>query len=126
MGKLAASIDRRSGWSATTLLIDDPKSMQPYKLKPADPGNAWQIKLRLADLDQYLANRNQMIGALLIVGDDQIIPFHGLPNPTDDDDEFVSSDNPYTTTDENYFAPEFRARMASWTLANERRPGPSH
>jgi tetratricopeptide (TPR) repeat protein len=107
MGKLSNSIDRRSDWSATTLLIDDPESLRPFKLTPADPGNAWQIKLRLSDLDQFLANRNQMIGALLIVGDDNIIPFHGLPNPTDDDDEFVASDNPYATTDENYFAPEW-------------------
>jgi hypothetical protein len=30
-----------------------------------------------------------------------------LPNPTDDDDEIIPSDNPYATTDANYFAPEW-------------------
>jgi tetratricopeptide (TPR) repeat protein len=107
MQELTDAVERRPDWSAVIVLIDDPDSLTPFKLKPADPGNAWQIKLRLADLDEYLANRNRMIGALLIIGDDQIIPFHGLPNPTDDDDEFVASDNPYSTTDENYFAPEW-------------------
>jgi hypothetical protein len=48
-----------------------------------------------------------MIGAVLIVGDHNIIPFHMLPNPTDDEDAEVPSDNPYATTDENYFVPEW-------------------
>jgi hypothetical protein len=74
---------------------------------PCDPGNAWQIKLRLADLDQALAERGEMIGAVLIVGGHNIVPFHLLPNPTDDDDDSVPSDNPYAATDENYFAPEW-------------------
>jgi hypothetical protein len=48
-----------------------------------------------------------MIGAVLIVGGDRIIPFHSLPNPTDDDDASVASDNPYAASDENYLAPEW-------------------
>jgi hypothetical protein len=48
-----------------------------------------------------------MIGAVMIVGGDSIVPFHHLPNPTDDDDEAVASDNPYATSDENYLAPEW-------------------
>jgi hypothetical protein len=48
-----------------------------------------------------------MIGAVAIVGGHRIIPFHLLPNPTEDDDDHVPSDNPYATTDENYFAPEW-------------------
>ncbi len=48
-----------------------------------------------------------MIGALLIVGGHEIVPFHMLPNPTDDEDQEVPSDNPYASTDENYFVPEW-------------------
>lgn len=44
-----------------------------------------------------------MIGALLIIGGHDIVPFHMLPNPTDDSDTNVPSDNPYATLDENYF-----------------------
>lgn len=104
---LVESVRRRSGWTAYRLYIDDPNTFEPFGLSPADPANAWQIKLRLADLDQALGRRGEMIGALLIVGGDRIVPFHLLPNPTDDDDEIIPSDNPYATTDENYFIPEW-------------------
>ncbi len=104
---LIEGIRRRYGWNAYRIYMDDPKTMEPFGLAPVDPGNAWQIKLRLADLDQVLSRRGEMIGALLIVGGDGIIPFHLLPNPTDDDDEVIPSDNPYATRDENYFLPEW-------------------
>ncbi len=104
---LVEIVRRRPGWTAYRIYVDDPATLEPFGLTAADPANAWQIKLRLADLDKALATRAEMIGALLIVGGDNIIPFHKLPNPIDDDDEFVFSDNPYATTDENYFAPEW-------------------
>jgi hypothetical protein len=104
---LIEAVRRRSGWTAYRVYVDDPQTLDPFGLSPADPANAWQIKLRITDLDLALAQRGEMIGALLIIGGESIVPFHTLPNPTDDDDEIVASDNPYATTDENYFAPEW-------------------
>lgn len=104
---LVEAVRRRRGWTAYRVYVDDPNVLLPLGLSPADPGNAWQIKLRLADLDHALAARGEMIGALLILGGGGIVPFHLLPNPTDDDDQTVPSDNPYSTTDENYFVPEW-------------------
>lgn len=104
---LKKAVRRRPGWTAYRIYIDDPSSIARFGLSPVDPSNTWKIKLRLSDLDQVLGKRGEMIGALLIVGGDQIVPFHTLPNPTDDDDQVVPSDNPYSTTDENYFAPEW-------------------
>lgn len=105
--QLVEAVRRRPRWSAYRIYIDDPQTLEPFGLGPVDPGNAWQIKLRLADIDQILGQRGEMIGALLIVGGDGVIPFHMLPNPTDDDDDVIPSDNPYASTDENYFAPEW-------------------
>jgi Flp pilus assembly protein TadD len=105
--KLVAAVRKRPGWSAHKIYVDEPGSLKPFGLSPVDPSNAWQVKLRLADLDRSLADQEKMIGALLIIGGDSIIPFHKLPNPTDDEDDEVPSDNPYATTDENYFAPEW-------------------
>lgn len=105
--RLVETIRRKRGWGAHRVYIDHPRSLKPFGLLPCDPANAWQIKLRLADIDQVLAERGEMIGAVLIVGGPEVIPFHLLPNPTDDDDDGVPSDNPYATTDENYFAPEW-------------------
>lgn len=46
-----------------------------------------------------------MIGALLIVGGQDVVPFHKLPNPVDDIDIDIPSDNPYASLDEDYFIP---------------------
>ncbi|HEY70233.1 MAG TPA: tetratricopeptide repeat protein [Anaerolineae bacterium] len=105
--QLVEAVRRRSRWSAYRIYIDDPQTLDSFGLGPVDPGNAWQIKLRLADIDKVLAQRGEMVAALLIVGGDNVVPFHMLPNPTDDDDDAIPSDNPYATTDENYFAPEW-------------------
>ena len=104
---LITTAQRRPRWTAYLVYVDDPPSLQPFGLIPADPRNPWQIKLQLADLDEVLGRRGQMIGAVLIVGGDRILPFHSLPNPTDDDDASVASDNPYAASDENYLAPEW-------------------
>lgn len=105
--RLVEAVRRKRGWSAYRVYVDQPRSLRQFGMMPCDPGNAWQIKLRLADIDQVLADRGEMIGAVVIVGGPKVVPFHMLPNPTDDDDQAVPSDNPYATTDENYFAPEW-------------------
>lgn len=104
---LVETVRRHRGWSAYRIYLDDPQSLKSFRIPPAEPLNAWQLKLRLADLDRALGRRGEMIAALLIVGGARIVPFHTLPNPTDDDDDVVPSDNPYASTDENYFAPEW-------------------
>lgn len=107
INSLIKAVQRRPNWNAYHLYIDDSASMEKWGLEAVDAQNAWQVKLRLADLDQALKKQNEMVGALLIIGNENIIPFHMLPNPTDDDDEIIYSDNPYATTDENYFVPEW-------------------
>ncbi|MCJ7512788.1 MAG: CHAT domain-containing protein, partial [Anaerolineales bacterium] len=104
---LQHAVGGRKGWAACRIYLDDASSLKAFGLAPAEPSNAWQLKLHLADLDRALSRRNQRIGALLIVGGPRLFPFHELPNPTDDDDTVVPSDNPYATSDENYFVPEW-------------------
>jgi hypothetical protein len=87
--------------------VDNRESLQPLGLSSADPANAWQVKTLITDLDAALGKKGEMIGALLIVGGHEVIPFHLLPNPTDDGDPDVPSDNPYASRDENYFVPEW-------------------
>jgi hypothetical protein len=105
--RLAAAVGSLRDWSALVIYADDPVSMAAYGLKPAPAEDPWSLKLVLADLDALLADQGQMIGALLIAGGPEIVPFHLLPNPVDDADVEVPSDNPYATRDENYFVPEW-------------------
>jgi hypothetical protein len=105
--RLVDSIGHKPGWSAYRFFPDDPPCLDPFNIAPADPGNAWEVKLRLGDLDRALSKRGEMIAAVLIIGGHNVVPFHLLPNPTDDDDDDVPSDNPYAASDENYFIPQW-------------------
>ncbi len=107
MQELAEVIRRQPEWGATVFYPDDPACAAEMGTKPAQANDAWALKLALADLDDALGKNGAMIGAVLIVGGPQVIPFHNLPNPTDDPDADVPSDNPYATRDENYFIPEW-------------------
>jgi hypothetical protein len=104
---LVSSASRRSGLKPCLLYVDDPAALSPYGVRPANPVNAWEIKALIGKLAARLKTLDSSIGALLIVGGSDIIPFHHLPNPTDDADPDIPSDNPYATGDDNYFVPEW-------------------
>ncbi len=105
--KLVAAIRQRLDWGATLVYADDPASMGRFGVEPADWKDPWKLKLAIRDLDKALGKQGARIGALLIIGGPEVVPFHRLPNPTDDADSDVPSDNPYATRDENYFIPEW-------------------
>jgi hypothetical protein len=87
--------------------VDDPSNTTEWGIQPAPPDDPWGMKLAITDLENVLREKGAMIGAMLIVGGPEIVPFHQLPNPTDDIDSVVYSDNPYATRDDNYFIPEW-------------------
>ncbi|HSB65762.1 MAG TPA: C25 family cysteine peptidase, partial [Anaerolineales bacterium] len=90
-------------WGSLLFYADDLKSTQAYGLQPALYNDPWKLKLIISDLDAAMQKRGERIGALLIVGGPEIVPFHSLPNPVEDADNEVPSDNPYSTRDDNYF-----------------------
>ena len=105
--RLSDAVKKRTGWDTIVFYPDDEKSTTALSMQPIDGNDPWKLKLSLADLDKALAKKGEMIGMLLIVGGPQVVPFHELPNPTDDYDEKIQSDNPYATLDSNYFVPEW-------------------
>jgi hypothetical protein len=107
MNNLVSVVKKRAGWGAISFLADDPISVSPFEVKPAPANDAWKLKLTLHDLDAALGKKGAMVGALLIVGGPEVVPFHKLPNPTDDADPEILSDNPYASLDENYFVPDW-------------------
>lgn len=110
MNALGVAYKRKQGWDAEIFLPDDAEACArlgvsiSQEVSWSDP---WRLKLALADLDAALMKRGKMIGAVLIVGGAEVVPFHRLPNPADDGDSEVLSDNPYATLDANYFVPEW-------------------
>jgi len=104
---LADAVQMKRGWGSLVFLPDDLQSTSRIGLQKLDVIDPWKLKLALVDLDKSLAKKGSMIGAVLIVGGPEVVPFHKLPNPTDDSDEAIISDNPYGSLDSNYFAPEW-------------------
>ncbi len=94
MQAVADAVDNREGWN----------SMVFYPDEFLTNGRACQdpilIKKELIKLDQILAEKGSMIGAVLIVGGADVVPFFSLKNPAMDDDLSIPSDAPYATFDE--------------------------
>lgn len=104
---LAKAVEKKVGWSSIVFLPDDLESCGKYNITPVDQLDPWKIKLALIDLDKALARSGERIGAVLIAGGDGVVPFHRLPNPTDDSDDSVPSDSPYGALDTNYFVTDW-------------------
>lgn len=81
-----------------TIGLDDSADLARYGLEPVDDGSPETIK---AGLDQVLraiegeAREGPSALGVLILGGDEVVPFFRLPNPGDDGDAEVVSDNPY-------------------------------
>jgi len=109
-------------WDACLIYADDAKSAEVYGIAPADSNAPWALKNFIKDLDEAMRQRGEMIGALLLVGGAQVVPFHNLPNPVDDMDTEVPSDNPYATADENYFIPSWPVGRLPGSSGNNPQP----
>jgi hypothetical protein len=103
MAQINQVLQKKSGWDSVIFIPDDSKTQQKLNLAPITVIDPWKIKLAIHDLDKMLAKRGERIGAMLIVGGNEVVPFHRLPNPTDDVDDEIYSDNPYGSLDNNYF-----------------------
>jgi tetratricopeptide (TPR) repeat protein len=106
---VAATAVARPELAPGIVYVDDPHSLREFNLGPIDPAHPWAIKSLLADLDAVVRQEtrdNGHLGSVLIVGGDDVIPHHRLPNPTEDSDREVLSDNPYASIDDNYFVTE--------------------
>jgi hypothetical protein len=77
-----------------------------------DTANDYAIKPVGKDTEairNYVSGIEENVGeidTLLLLGGDEVIPFFRLPNPCDDADRNVLSDNPYASRDDNFVIPE--------------------
>lgn len=75
-------------------------------LEPVDPTDPWAIKALIDEIDERLQAEGREAKYLLLVGGDDVIPFCRLPNPADDGELEVWTDNPYATRDDNFLLPQ--------------------
>ncbi len=103
---LQEAITDHLGMQVILVYVDDLDSLSAFSLQPVNPMDPRQVKELIDHLDLCLNEQGREIRYLLIVGGDTVIPFHRLPNPIDDQDEDVPSDNPYASRDGNTLIPE--------------------
>lgn len=97
MRSIVDAIENREGWNAMVYYPDEFQSGNSVM-------DAESIRNALIRLDETLAGKGSMIGALLIVGGHEVVPFFTLTNPAMDDDLKIHSDIPYASTDNvNYY-----------------------
>lgn len=89
------------------ILPDVPENMATFDIPTISNNDSSSITNVIKSISTYLEKLNKHIESILIIGGDEIIPFHRLPNPTDDHDSDVPTDNPYGTDDNNYFVPKW-------------------
>jgi Flp pilus assembly protein TadD len=103
---LSKAAEDRLGVPAGVIYLDDAESLASFKLEPVDTLDPWAVKRILDQLDTRLEEQVKEIGWLLLIGGPDVIAFHRLPNPTEDYDADIPSDNPYGCCDDNYFLPQ--------------------
>lgn len=91
---------------SSVVYVDDEKSLKPFGLKPVNPDKPDKIKELIDAIHKKLTSQKKVLEHILIVGGDEIIPFHHVKNPTDDQDTEVLTDNPYASKDADILIPE--------------------
>lgn len=111
-GKVLSALERlvavkqAAGLCRTKLLIvDDEASTTPWKLPAGRAVNAGQIKGMLDEVERRMEQAGERLAYLMLVGGHDLLPHHRLPNPVDDHDMDVPSDNPYAARGDNYLIP---------------------
>jgi tetratricopeptide (TPR) repeat protein len=106
LNALAAALRRRAiqvyccySDDASSLHIGDQIALTPV----AQEATAIRELVRAAA--DGLSGQHRQLGTLLLIGGDDIVPFHRLPNPLDDIDQAVLSDNPYGADDAGHLLP---------------------
>jgi Flp pilus assembly protein TadD len=98
-----AQAAERCGVASRIVYVDRP----PYaELPRPDPHDPQQIKSFLDALDRRLGGEELDFQYLTLVGGGSLLPFALLPNPSEDTDEAVPSDNLYASRDPTYLIPE--------------------
>ncbi|MDQ4074691.1 MAG: C25 family cysteine peptidase [Chloroflexota bacterium] len=105
LAMLTDAISESSSLNAHLVLIDDPDSLEPWELEPVEAVNAATCKTTVDQLDERMTEEGERLAYVLLIGGHEIIPHHRLPNPVDDHDMDVPSDNPYAARGDNYLIP---------------------
>lgn len=98
-----AAAAERNGLVSRVVYLDRPPYAEIPVPNPTDPQ---QIKDFIDSLDRRLGEDGLDLHYLTLIGGESLLPWAALPNPSEDSDEVVPSDNLYASRDPTYLIPE--------------------
>jgi len=84
---------KAQGEETRLVYVDDPEGAAPFE--PVDAEDPVQVRRLILQIKKATEESGRTLRYLLLVGGHQVLPPFRLPNPADDDDDFVLTDNPY-------------------------------
>jgi tetratricopeptide (TPR) repeat protein len=103
--KLVSAINQTNRIHAHLVILDDMESVKSWGTERVEGSHAAGVKRAIDQVEQKIEAMGEQASYVLIVGGDAVVPFHRLPNPVDDHDPYVPSDNPYAANGEEYLIP---------------------
>jgi len=100
LSELCEATARSTGDESIKLYVDDGSCLSEFGVGAVEARDACVVTALLRRIESRLGSESKKVKSLLIVGGDQIIPFHRLDNPADDDDPEVLSDWPYAAAED--------------------------
>lgn len=95
------------GVRAEYVILDDREALTRFgNLAPARDLTPVACKQVIDGARGYLESLGHAIDAIVLIGGDEHLPFHRLPNPSQDSDPDVPSDNPYGSSNGSELAPD--------------------
>lgn len=94
IGELVEAMAAR-GLSATLAYADDSPLLSTLGVLPASPESPREVARVVRDLCDRLAWTEERVRYVLLLGDEGVLPFHRVDNPSDDEDETVLTDHLY-------------------------------
>ncbi|HUV73239.1 MAG TPA: C25 family cysteine peptidase [Anaerolineae bacterium] len=107
LSELCEAVARSTGDESIKIYVDEDSSLAEFGLGAVDPSDARQIAGLLGEFESRLGRETRKVASLLIVGGDEVIPFHRLANPADDEDPEVLSDWPYAAVEGSFVLSRF-------------------
>jgi hypothetical protein len=104
LGDLVAAMAERD-MAGTLVYVDDSPLLGHLGVLPARDGSAEAVARTVRDLCARMAFFEEAARYVLLVGDDGIVPFHRLENPSPDGESTVLSDHDYGTEPESGIRP---------------------
>ena len=85
-----------AGYDARLLYVDEVKTLREFSLPPVSAVTSGPVKGLLDQVEARCREQGQTLKHTLLVGNEDVLPFHQFPNPTEDDDPLVYGDTLYT------------------------------